>query len=83
MSMKSLEEQRNTGIRFFKDDDGNVSYSFVKLNEIPKEMGLSVRELKLGADSGNSNDKAVKIAASRPVKVQPQAPSIVPVEPQP
>ena len=47
MSLKSPEEQRNTGIRFFKDDDGNVSYTFVKLSDLPKEGNHVIKEIDI------------------------------------
>lgn len=55
MSLKSLEEQRNTGIRFFKDDEGNVTFTFVKLNDLPKDMASNVKELKIGNEFANKD----------------------------
>lgn len=47
MSKKSPEEQLNTGIKFYRDDHGVVSYKFVKLNEISPENRYNIKKLAI------------------------------------
>lgn len=50
----TLEEQKNTGIRFFKNESGKVTFAFVKLSDLPKEGNHVIKEL----DISESKSKA-------------------------
>jgi len=54
MSKMTLEEQKNTGIRFFKNESGKVTFAFVKLSDLPKEGNHVIKEL----DISESKSKA-------------------------
>jgi hypothetical protein len=45
MSKKSLEEQLNTGIKFYRDENGVNSYKFVKLDEISQGNRHNVKKV--------------------------------------
>ena len=47
MSKKSSEEQLNTGIKFYRNDNGMISYKFVKLNEISPENRHNIKKLAI------------------------------------
>jgi len=64
MQQMSLQEQKNTGIRFFKDDDGTVTFAFVKLSDLPKEGKHVIKELDI-SDAKLMTDKSKSDTVSK------------------